>query len=54
MKGSAPLVNLLYGYIGFAFFMVLLDTLAFHPYPNIIAGLALLIACYYIGRYSKD
>ena len=53
MKQKA-LTKILYGYIGFAFWMVFLDILnVFRPYTDILAAISLLIASYYVGRYGN-
>lgn len=54
MKRQSALITVLYGYISFAFFMVVLDAFdIFHPLPDIIAALSLLTASFYVGKYSK-
>lgn len=54
MKQQKALIKLLYGFISFAFFMVFLDILGLaRPLPDILAAIALLVACYYVGKYGK-
>jgi hypothetical protein len=54
MKQQKTLLKLIYGYISFIFGAVVLDTLGFfHPIPNILAAIWLLIVCFYIGKYGN-
>lgn len=54
MKQQKLLVKLLYGFISFAFLMVLFNIFGiFQPIPDILAAIALLTACYYVGRYGS-
>lgn len=53
-KAFNTFMKVLYGYIGFVFLMVFLDTFGvFHPVPDILAAIALLVGCYNIGKYGR-
>jgi hypothetical protein len=54
MKKQRTLLTLVYGYISFAFAAIFVDALGiFHPIPDILAGIWLLTACFYIGKYGN-
>lgn len=54
MKREKALLNVVYGYVSLAFVAIVVDTLGFfHPVPDILAAVWLLVACWYIGRYGK-
>jgi hypothetical protein len=44
--------NLIYAYISFAFVAIVLDIFFLHPIPNLFALVWLLMAAYYIGKFS--
>jgi len=53
MRKQQALLKVVYGYIGFAFVAIFADALGFfHPIADILAGIWLLVACYYIGKYG--
>lgn len=46
-------LNIIYTYVALAFFGVALETLnIFRPIAGICAGISLLFATYYIGKFS--
>jgi uncharacterized membrane protein len=54
MKQQKTLLRLIYGYVSLIFIAVVLDTFGFfHPIPNILAAVWLLVVCFYIGKYGK-
>jgi len=54
MKQQKLLLRVVYGYISLAFVAIFVDALGlFHPIPDILAGIWLLVACWYIGKYGK-
>lgn len=54
MKRERALLNVVYGYISLAFVAIVIDALGFfHPIPDILAAVWLLVACWYIGKYGR-
>jgi hypothetical protein len=54
MKQQKLLLKVVYGYISAAFTAIVIDTFGFfHPVPDILAAVWLLVACFYIGKYGK-
>ena len=54
MKQQKALLKLIYGYISFIFVAVVIDAFGFfHPIPDILAAIWLLVVCFYIGKYGN-
>jgi len=46
-------LNIIYTYVAFGFFGIVLETLnIFRPIAGICAGISLLFASYYIGKFA--
>ena len=53
MNRQQHLLTVIYGYISLAIIAIVIDIFAFHPYGNILAGIWLVVACWYIGKYGE-